>query len=418
MGISTISTETEKCQDGKIYVNFADQSLGHDCSVVKTVFANNHSVVSIHQAAQCSIRTSFKNCTSVPVTVCDQTNIPITVEPNSMHLRQEDSVGFYIVRTYVVEGRNIRQIINRAAVILAQFQNKFGSFEILKAHERLKQLEKAKISPMGRVTIDCEYLITVPQLNSVFYDHRSNLVISSGGIATLPLHPHSPEARCVNENTEPKKCLTNACEIAYICKDKSTTPKFVNILGTVHKLIPQFDYNRLGSLNSKTKDIEDLSEYLIVFEDTHLPNSEGDVSPECRVYSMEHARECFGIYDCASDALSLGSPEKQLDVNLREAKERILKLQQEVDEIKLKREIEESNRKAEHSEALRRSEIDHQYRMNEMRSEYERRSSARKDITDFLKFITGMLLTIGSIALAMLKIMPIPNNNPIISRRI
>jgi flagellar biosynthesis GTPase FlhF len=266
-----------------------------------------------------------------------------------------------------------------------------------------------------------DYVVNGSDLRELgsFYDPSSDLVFSIKDRPEKIKHPFCSQTSRENGVKEfPSSLQDNddiACVIRYVNNEESATTYYTKAFGKVITLRPQKGLGaRCSNIHSHA---EQLNVYVEVYEtsnsDKTAETKDQKFNPP-RIFSLEQAKQEFGLFDSYEVAMSDGHPEQvsiarkkirdQDDQRLREEEDARIKRQREEEDASAKRQraeedakhkrrlteeteqharaMAEKQREAEERQALLRSAVE--ARLSEDKAELERKQKRLKDDQDLL----------------------------------
>lgn len=370
-----------------------------------------------------SIKTGFRNCTNTSVVVKDRHNVPLIIPVDTEHKQLSHERGFYVFKVYTFQSHTVSGVLMAVRELSDRLGKNLNSEELFSLRRALENNRNS--SPHMRVVVEHMYSFQERDFDrDDIYDARTDLIISRKPVVDVSMHPMSPhfvDQNCLKDQQGLEDDTVLGTTIRYINRRNPKQCKFVNMLGTVHKLSAISDAPAFIKLvkDGKTEREVQLDEYVEICETacTALDNQFSDPGLNKTILTVEEAALRFGIYDCSGDAKVYGNPDKMLEREASAAKQSLLLLQEQFAREKIEREARERDRQLESERERREQQEDfdrrkrddeyrHQQTLNDMRADFERRSSTRKDWTEWFKFITGLLASIAAIALAVIKLKP------------
>lgn len=256
-------------------------------------------------------------------------------------------------------------------------------------------------------------------------------------------------------------------KIKYFNHSPNTGPKFVNMLGKVFVLHPQKDapVRNLTVYTNNKKTIVTHCDYIeLIYSNKNIPGTNIKDGIACEYYSLEEAKNKIGLYDTYLEALSCGdidsvrkkelseitheieqtklenvkykiNAEKQLDerkiilnnqaIDIEKNKMDLAEKRANLDQEKAKQDQAQANldatllhlenkkrildmEKKENDSILDRERTEQNAKLKQeqmyWQDYYEKRSYARKDTSDAIKFVPGLLIGLCGIAATWFKL--------------
>lgn len=340
-------------------------------------------------------RVSYLNNLPVDITVIDRTGFRHTVKSNL-----NGSSYAFIIRTEIkIRHDSISEI------------RKFLSCLDTKFNQTLTVIKEIVLSKSPNETytgfsIYLDYNVDFEEIkmnNGSLYCKPKDVVLSTSTTYAAPAHPYAEDS--VNDFFFPNDSNKTIAgvpvfKIEIIDNNNEIGNRYIYCFGSLHELFPKPDIERQSGI------------YLTLME-TNVLNETGFSLVQKR-YSFEEAQETLGIYKTKEEAFSAG------DVKLAR-KEELARLEHENAVIKqeyttLKANLDTELSKKDHQNKLEilniqrqmekltkeKEEIEHFREMERaVRKEaYESKSIERKDISEIIKFLPFVVMTIGALIAA------------------
>lgn len=344
--------------------------------------------------------TVIYNNTGQNIQVADRSGVPISIPPSG---HKTNDVVIY--KTYDITQRC------RIDPRLLFKEREIYDLEV-KAYERSIDfvLQGDKFS--GR-QIRVAYRIQKNDLSygglDTCYVQELDLVISVGDNALSDLHPFCRKASrdiIIEHTYNARKRAGATFSIKIVSNDGKIDPRYINIAGTVYKIIPETD-NSLhnGVYICTTSPMDDSSDR--VFFEKHI--------------QLEEAEKKYRLFNTYERALNLGDEFAAKEYELKEQQLKFKKQEhdRELERLELKRELEAKKHELAIITEYRRNErdlVEHERTMQMYRERditeqnaarrkeyYEDKSYRRKDFLEFLKYIPAILTTVTGALMAWFK---------------
>jgi len=393
----------------------------------------------------------YINHTHLPITISRRDGLPMTVAP----IRSHTSSDFIIRRVLVLKNLSLSSVLASL--------NGMSELDCSELEELRRCFKNFDSGSYREASVMLDYTVTLKDLQAKggsVYHYQLDLAISSKEAALAPAHPYSNRFLNIGGFGEVRKYGDQQelnLKIRYVDHSPVASKKYINIAGKVFALKAQRDapYGRIsGKVNGKRTEMI-FPDYLEVFYSANAdPNVVNNTGVGHLRVAVAEAKETIGLYDTYEEACNLGNVETARkerlarllhDVELvkaqvarekadLEAKEMVhrtelahakreLELQQsrlaaaqfELD--KQRREFEAERKaqdeslekeKREHTEKLaaQREERESRFRNEQMqwKDYYEMRAMERRDASDLMKLIPGILLASLSVGAAWMKL--------------
>lgn len=255
----------------------------------------------------------------------------------------------------------------------------------------------------GGTLITVDYPITIEELKKyggALYYSEIDQVIALGSGDNVPLHPYSEKGRSMySEDVHGSRTVGFIYNLEIIDNSGRLGIRYVNINGNIFPLKPIADYGRRDGVYVRTQG--HLDEY-------------GNPSSTMRRVSFETAAQDLGVFNSYEDAQTLGDPERTRATELAEHQRETQRLKNELsrhqhdreleklqrDEERQKHEDERARQQAEFARMREETSYALDLRRIETKDRYEERSYIRKDSTEVIKSLPGMIVGLGAIAMA------------------
>lgn len=344
---------------------------------------------------------------------------------NGVKLEVKPDVNLMVESKLVVrmEMRLNPNLNERALVALTQAEAT-PEIEIMRA--MLDAHYSARRFDHGLIQID--YTISIDDFmdhGGSLYHHDLDMVFSINGDAGCPHHPYSRQGqteRIIDESIAGQLAATGEVSLAYgieiIDNMRKYGPRFINIGGSVYRVVPKKDYRRQDGVYITTNGVPDNT----------VASSEINV----RQYTLEDAGGKLGLFLTYEEAANSGDT-----VGAR--KQEILAMDHELAKMRAdsQRERFEMDREmadithrakvadAERDQAVREKEaiqkqldferkrFEHDVAMATIRAkeEYETRSQARKDTGEVIKILPTLILGVGTAIIAIRQVYLMVNSD-------
>jgi hypothetical protein len=255
--------------------------------------------------------------------------------------------------------------------------------------------------------------------NGSVYLNNADIVISSLNLFNAPTHPYYEDG-------------VNADSLKNIIKENSTGLS-IELIDNDNLITTRYGFmmNQVIRFDPKTSIHKENGAYVIIA----TCDKDGHYFTKTQRIELHEIQQKLGLYKTQEEAIEAG------DINNARKLENT-KLEFEFKELQLERDREKLNSQAElnqqkflydrlkqekdieYQELLRRHEIemlelkrktnqddyDREFRKNRMKDEYEEKSQTRKDNSEIVKFLPSLIIAMGAIVMAFIKITEKPKN--------
>lgn len=340
-------------------------------------------------------RTCYINNLPVDITVIDRNGFRHSVKSNL-----NGSTYSFIIRTEIkIRYDSIQEIRKLLSCIETKYNQTLTTIKEV-------VLSKAQNETYNGFSIYLDHVVDIDDLkknNGSFYCKPKDVVLSTHSTYTAPAHPYAEDS--VNDfffpNDEGKIVAgVPVFRIEVIDNADQIGNRYLYCFGVLHELFPKSDIER------------DSGVYLTLME-TNVLNDTGFTLVQ-KKFTFEEAQETLGLYKTKEEAVNAG------DIKLAR-REELARL--EVENQRLKQEylltkttldsqlsLKEHENKVELLEAQKvidkltreKSEIEHFREMEraQRKENYENRSLERKDVSEIIKFLPFVIMTIGALIAA------------------
>lgn len=389
----------------------------------------------------CAVSTRIINRTPCDIWTVDRNNVYFSHKGMLPSERQVES-GVVIRTVYQFNGvdelRNCYTLMSRFSSTVSTFSPDFKAFMAL-AHELL---EKRSHHQRFNLVFDRFLrLSTIRDLHCVVLEESSDIAVILAETAKLPPHPYSPEGRAIgSEMALVQNKVQTSIAFEIVDNDHRVGDRFLFVANRVLRVKP----NKNPSLPDGV--------YMSITEPTGKNNA---LTTKVEKFEFEEAAEKIGLHRTKEEATTAGNPQeilkerdnviqnerltlkqdeivatrqqnevrKDLEAMRFAAEQGRIQLQQEAEAnaLKLKKKEKKIEKKVEKERSLWQVQIEklkHQsmkmkekfsaeaaereHRLDIVRDDYERRSHARKDTSETLKFLPA-LLAVGASLFAIFK---------------
>lgn len=242
------------------------------------------------------------------------------------------------------------------------------------------------------------------------YMTNLDVVVSTTRLSNLPAHPFTvstvgmDSGRLMGDFDD----IHNATiKLVYIDNTKKRGDRYVNLCGQIQKLVPKIDVNNSDGIYIYTREQE------IDAPESHYIKK--------NVVSVEDAEKVLGIYKTYEEAQYGGDPKNGIKLAILEAESSLTNTKNELAKKNLELERLTTESKAKELEyktlrddlqrthdLLKASEENRKLLFsNEIitrKHEYDMKSLERKDYSDLVKFVPGLVIAFGAVVAAVLKV--------------
>lgn len=272
----------------------------------------------------------------------------------------------------------------------------------LAAMKQSIELQSSK-SRHGGTLITVDYPVTIEELKKyggALYYSEIDQVVALGNSDNVPLHPYSEKGRSMySEDVHGSRSVGFVYNLEIIDNSGRLGIRYVNINGNIYPLQPKADYGRRDGIYVRTAG--HLDEY-------------GNPSSSMRRVSFETAANDLGIFNSYEDAETLGDPDRSHTRELAAEQRETQRLKVELSRHQHERELDKLQRDEERQRnederarqaadfARMREETSYalDLRRIETKDRFEERSYVRKDSTEVIKALPGVIVGLGAIAMA------------------
>ena len=361
------------------------------------------------QSAQVDIL--YVNFSSQPLMVQDRHGVALKIHPTNVGY-QDGTLR--IRRRMVLSGQTLTDF----QVTLTHY-NGLCSPELEVVGKACQDLGQRWPTSMMEVTF--EWTIDAKRLQErAWYHYQSDMILYH------PSHQGVFHPSCIHyANHQTATPVANRdyrtlaeVRVVYVNPEPGASTVWVNLAGQVMELAPQADHPTLYS-RDKAGDYQ--AQPLVIVYHT-AQGQEGSHAVLSRtIYTLEEAREKFGVYDNEYEAISLGDPRKRQGILSDTLREEIIHAQMEQERLRQEliaeqhaREKEREAMKAEQERVQRtiaqdreRYEIQKEQerqRYEAMKHQIDMDSARRKDQSEALKFVIGVTTALFSMVLLAFKL--------------
>lgn len=349
---------------------------------------------------------SYINKTGVDLSLIERSGLRYTV-PSEMNI----GTRVFIIRT---ETRIQRNALDEISKFLQQHNTTGDNLSKIK----FSILENKNKTTWDGLAVYIDHEIDIDEINNAggsIYVKPKDVVLSRSSIYNAPPHPYSEDSISdyVLQNEDPPTPGSPYFRLELIDNDNSIANRFISVFGDLHELVPKQDENRENGIYY-SRVVKSLN--------IDLP-----YSVDRKKYSFKDAEEALGIYRTKEEALSFGDiknarkealVELEHQINLMKSELQNKKIENDaitadnertISDIEFSRKLEE----AKYQERIRilereKAEIEHlrELEKNMRKDYYENRSYERKDQSEIVKFIPYMIMGIGAVIVAFMKLSP------------
>ena len=362
-----------------------------------------------------------------------------------------DGLAFIIKSRPMINKSNliIRKVYTMRGLGLKSAIKCINSIKNIEA-EDLEQIKEnftsLSVDDFTDIKIVLDYEINIDVINSnrekTIYHYQTDLIVSLKDVVDVPSHPYSSRFANVGSfgiNREYKDLDKNNLQIKirYVDHSPHSSAKYINILGQVKVLYPEkdapFRMLKIRGVNNKNVELT-TTDYIEIFSTVKNDINSSSNSEGIKVerYSLQEAKELFGIYDTFIDAVSNGNIDAvrkkeltDLEYNLNLSKIQIQtdKAQFDRESDERKRELTELQNKLQQDrhlfdlekQDLEKNKLTIERELNDIKNmklildtrmgyqtldvemhkqDMNLRMQKRKDTIDFIKFVPGLVVAV------------------------
>lgn len=255
--------------------------------------------------------------------------------------------------------------------------------------------------------------------NGSVYLNNSDIVISSHNLFNAPTHPYYEDG-------------INADSLRSIIKENSTGLS-IELIDNDDLISTRYGFmmNQVIRFDPKTSTHKENGAYVIIAS----CDKDGHFYTKTQKIELHEIQQKLGLYKTQEEAIEAGDINNARKLENTKLEFEFRELQLERDREKLNAQAELSQQKflydrlrqekdLEYQELLRKHEIEmlelkrktsqddyeREFRKNRMKDEYEEKSQTRKDNSEIVKFLPSLIIAMGAIVMAFIKITEKPKN--------
>lgn len=322
-------------------------------------------------------RQSYINKTHVPIVIVWRSGLKTTI-PAENALNDNSAFTIEVEMSF---GVDVKKDVQR---VLSAVDEK-GTVELRKIKEAFANNVEGR---WGRTRVLLDYSITIPEIKklggSIYYEEL-DIVISLNGLDDAPPHPYSEEGKSMQLiNVGDIKDIGFSYNIDVIDNLGIFGTRYININNKVYKVTPKKDMQKRDGI--------------YVASNAPVDNAIEINAKSSEYHAFDKAAE-LGLFRSIDEAMALGDMESARKKELLNLEHSLQVSKREYQELQNRFDIEVAEKdrllkEAEHQ--LKEADI----QLQKTKDHYENKSFQRKDSSETLKFVPGVIAAIGSMFLA------------------
>ena len=312
---------------------------------------NRNSDKSIHDEnsdSQVKIETYFINNTSRDITIMNRDGLAFTIRSKPLL----NNSNLVIRKIYTMRGVGLKSAI--------KCMNSIKNIDAEDLEQIKQTLSAVSVDDFTDIRIVLDYEITIDTINNnqekTIYHYQTDLLVSLKDVVDIPNHPYSSRFSNIGSfgiHKDYKDIDLNNLQIKirYVDHSPHSSAKYINILGQVKVLYPEkdapFRMIKIRGVNNKNIELNS-TDYIEIFSTVRndINNTNNNEGIKVERYSLEEAKEIFGVYDTYIDAISNGNVDtvRKKEISELEHKLNLSKIQMQSDKAQFDKESDERKR--------------------------------------------------------------------------